>query len=98
MDAADVLYGVTMGDDGVTKVVSRRLPREAQASGYDADSSVDGSPPPFAGVAAAEVEEPPRDEIGGVLGESPATGASPRDEAPRDGALEGTTSGDAEAA
>ena len=32
MDAADVLYGVTMGDDGVTKVVSRRLPRE-EASG-----------------------------------------------------------------
>jgi chromosome segregation ATPase len=31
MDAADVLYGVTMGGDGVTKVVSRRLPREAEA-------------------------------------------------------------------
>lgn len=27
MDAADVLYGVSMGGDGVTKVVSRRLPR-----------------------------------------------------------------------
>ena len=26
MDAADVLYGVSMGGDGVTKVVSRRLP------------------------------------------------------------------------
>jgi chromosome segregation ATPase len=31
MDAADVLYGVTMGGDGVTKVVSRRLPREVEA-------------------------------------------------------------------
>jgi len=30
MDAADVLYGVTMGGDGVTKVVSRRLPRESE--------------------------------------------------------------------
>jgi chromosome segregation protein len=30
MDAADVLYGVTMGGDGVTKVVSRRLPREVE--------------------------------------------------------------------
>ena len=31
MDAADVLYGVTMADDGVTRVVSRRLPRESEA-------------------------------------------------------------------
>lgn len=28
MDAADVLYGVSMGGDGVTKVISRRLPRD----------------------------------------------------------------------
>jgi chromosome segregation protein len=28
MDAADWLYGVSMGGDGVSKVVSRRLPRE----------------------------------------------------------------------
>ena len=40
MDAADVLYGVTMGDDGVTKVVSRRLPRE-EASAEEAEG-----PPP----------------------------------------------------
>ena len=28
MEAADVLYGVTMGTDGVSQIVSRRLPRE----------------------------------------------------------------------
>jgi chromosome segregation protein len=32
MEAADVLYGVTMGADGVSQVVSRRLPREEQAA------------------------------------------------------------------
>jgi chromosome segregation protein len=31
MEAADTLYGVSMGDDGVSKVVSRRLPKEAAA-------------------------------------------------------------------
>jgi len=32
MEAADVLYGVTMGSDGVSQVVSRRLPREAETA------------------------------------------------------------------
>jgi chromosome segregation ATPase len=36
MDAADVLYGVSMGGDGVTKVVSRRLPREVGEEAEDA--------------------------------------------------------------
>jgi len=40
MDAADVLYGVTMGDDGVTKVVSRRLPREAGEADDDEEGGV----------------------------------------------------------
>ncbi len=32
MEAADILYGVTMGPDGVSQVVSRRLPRHEQAA------------------------------------------------------------------
>jgi chromosome segregation protein len=30
MEAADVLYGVTMGGDGVSEIVSRRLPRREE--------------------------------------------------------------------
>ncbi len=41
MDAADVLYGVSMGGDGVTKVVSRRLPRET--AGEDEDEGDEGA-------------------------------------------------------
>ena len=47
MDAADVLYGVSMGGDGVTKVVSRRLPREVA----ETESAPAAGPPPFAGIA-----------------------------------------------
>jgi chromosome segregation protein len=32
MEAADILYGVTMGQDGVSQIVSRRLPREEEAA------------------------------------------------------------------
>jgi len=39
MDAADVLYGVSMGGDGVTKVVSRRLPREVAEGVEDQDEA-----------------------------------------------------------
>ncbi|HEU4461314.1 MAG TPA: AAA family ATPase, partial [Solirubrobacterales bacterium] len=39
MDAADVLYGVSMGGDGVTKVVSRRLPREVGENAEDEDEA-----------------------------------------------------------
>jgi chromosome segregation ATPase len=38
MDAADVLYGVTMGGDGITKVVSRRLPRDIAEDDEERDS------------------------------------------------------------
>jgi chromosome segregation protein len=37
MDAADCLYGVSMGGDGVSKVVSRRLPREQGIEAVAAD-------------------------------------------------------------
>ena len=49
MEAADVLYGVSMGGDGVTKVVSRRLPREEVAA--------DEAPAPFAGIEPDEATE-----------------------------------------
>jgi chromosome segregation ATPase len=44
MDAADVLYGVTMGGDGITKVVSRRLPRDIAEGegGAEDDAEADG--------------------------------------------------------
>jgi chromosome segregation protein len=48
MDAADVLYGVSMGGDGVTKVVSRRLPREV---GEDAGDEDEGEAPGLSAVA-----------------------------------------------
>jgi chromosome segregation protein len=32
MEAADFLYGVSMGADGVSKVISQRLPRESEAA------------------------------------------------------------------
>ncbi|MDX6636450.1 MAG: chromosome segregation protein [Solirubrobacterales bacterium] len=46
MDAADVLYGVSMGGDGVTKVVSRRLPREVAE-----DEEDEGETPGLSAVA-----------------------------------------------
>jgi chromosome segregation protein len=83
MDAADVLYGVTMGGDGITKVVSRRLPREAgegEVGEEGRDAGDLSAPRPFAGVtgeggeradASADTSAP------GLIGEqSPA--ASPR--------------------
>jgi chromosome segregation ATPase len=79
MDAADVLYGVTMGGDGVTRVVSRRLPREV-AEGEEGAGAP--APPPFAGVATepAEADSGSDEQQGaasaGVLGEKAAADAA----------------------
>jgi chromosome segregation protein len=83
MDAADVLYGVSMGGDGVTKVVSRRLPREVAEDGGEAEAAeeLDAAeavpPPPFAGMAEESAsEDAAADEPAspGLIGEqSPAS-------------------------
>jgi chromosome segregation protein len=39
MDAADVLYGVSMGSGGITKVVSRRFEQEQPALGEAAEAA-----------------------------------------------------------
>ncbi len=85
MDAADILYGVTMGGDGVTKVISRRLPREAEEGAEEAEEAVKGQeaveaeegefvPAPFAGIAPAD-EAP-----GAALGEMPPGERPSRDD------------------
>jgi chromosome segregation ATPase len=52
MDAADVLYGVTMGGDGITKVVSRRLPRDIAADeDGEEDAGEDGESGALSAVA-----------------------------------------------
>ncbi len=48
MDAADVLYGVSM-QDGATKVISRRLPRETQLVAGDDDAERDSGEPEESG-------------------------------------------------
>jgi chromosome segregation protein len=47
MEAADWLYGVSMGGDGVSKILSRRLPPAEVASGEDADDgeALEDTPP-----------------------------------------------------
>jgi chromosome segregation ATPase len=70
MDAADVLYGVTMGDDGVTKVVSRRLPREVEEPGRTEEGTDLAAPLPFAGIAPAG--ERPASPGTRLVGEAPA--------------------------
>ncbi|MFL5824125.1 MAG: chromosome segregation SMC family protein [Solirubrobacteraceae bacterium] len=54
MEAADSLYGVSMGGDGLSKVISRRLPGEAESSGADASEAA----APSSGVDASEAAAP----------------------------------------
>jgi chromosome segregation protein len=79
MDAADVLYGVSMGGDGVTKVVSRKLPREVEAEqgGEEAEAT---APPPFAGLAeeSSSEEEPEEAQPPGLIGEQTPAAPTPR--------------------
>ncbi|HEY5708477.1 MAG TPA: AAA family ATPase, partial [Solirubrobacterales bacterium] len=83
MDAADVLYGVSMGGDGVTKVVSRKLPREIAAGedeGSEESQSEAPAPPPFAGLAEEDKEEAQGDSprAPGLIGEQPPASPSQR--------------------
>jgi chromosome segregation protein len=43
MEAADWLYGVSMGGDGSSKVVSRRLPAETRLAAAEADAEADAA-------------------------------------------------------
>jgi chromosome segregation ATPase len=86
MDAADVLYGVSMGGDGVTKVVSRRLPREAEEGGGQAEEAEADrvtAPTPFAGVAeegsAGAEPAPDPSSSPGLIGEQSPAQSPPRD-------------------
>ena len=76
MDAADVLYGVSMGGDGVTKVVSRRLPREAQEANGEGATAVP-APRPFAGVQADDGSDASASPDPGLIGEQSPAAASP---------------------
>ncbi len=40
MDAADILYGVSMGGDGITKVVSRKLPKADPEEPAEHDAAI----------------------------------------------------------
>jgi chromosome segregation protein len=46
MDAADILYGVSMGGDGVTKIVSRKMPQDEPEPGEGEIRVRRGSPEP----------------------------------------------------
>ncbi len=70
MEAADWLYGVSMGGDGVSKILSRRLPPAEVAGGEGAEQapqsgqaraldSSEPSPEPAVGEEAEEASAPP---------------------------------------
>ena len=86
MEAADWLYGVSMAGNGVSKVLSRRLPPAAQAP---ADASSAAVSQPIPGLAQESAPELPSEKTGEVadaaqrdgLGEElPETGAGEHDD------------------
>ncbi len=81
MEAADILYGVTMGPDGVSQVVSRRLPQHQQALAATAREQRPPSPgnrgcpvsrtwSELLGDAPTEADEPERTGFFGRMRES----------------------------
>ncbi len=62
MEAADILYGVTMGADGISQVVSRRLPREREHA-----ARLDGVTRTWAELLG-DAEGPSRSRGGGARG------------------------------
>ena len=60
MEAADVLYGVTMGTDGVSQIVSRRLPREEERRRHGLSANVPAMARSW-GELLGEADAPPRD-------------------------------------
>ena len=78
MDAADVLYGVSMGGDGVTKVVSRRLPREAAEDERRERRGARRGDARAAAVRRDRREEETRCARPGLIGEQPAAATGRR--------------------
>jgi chromosome segregation protein len=59
MEAADWLYGVSMGSDGTSKVISRRLGNDGLTELGETLREAEASPPAAAGTAADHAEVPP---------------------------------------
>ena len=61
MEAADCLYGVSMAGNGVSKVVSRRLPRDARRAARPDGGHHPPPPPPRPAARGSAARRPARD-------------------------------------